>query len=161
MTMAQQDVEQALGIARELAAAGIPVFAAPPAPGTKVGFRLPSSWQRTRPDPGRVAEWQPGWALCMVCGCGLDVIDIDIYAGGMLDPILDLGLPRIWRKALTPSGGIHLFIRSLGERSKNSFRAGIDMKTGDAKGTGRGFVFIAPTLKASKVTGELLPYTWA
>jgi P4 family phage/plasmid primase-like protien len=153
-------VASALEVARAMAAAGIPVFAAPPAPGTKVGFRLPQGWQRTVADPVRVDEWQPGWALCMVCGHGLDGIDVDFYAGGMLDPVLDLGVPRIWGKAVTPSGGVHLLIRSLGERSKNGLFTGVDIKSGDQGGNGRGFLFLAPTVKASKTDGVVKSYAW-
>lgn len=153
-------VAGALEVARELARAGIPVFAAPPDPGQKVGFRLPANWQRTAPDPARVDEWQPGWALCMVCGHGLDGVDIDIYAGGMLDPVLDAGLPRVWASAATPSGGIHLLVRSLGVRSKNGLFQGVDVKSGEPGGKGHGFLFLAPTVKASKVTGEPASYAW-
>lgn len=162
MTLTAQEAAQAsepLDIARNLAAIGIPVFAAPPAPGTKIGFRLPSRWQQTQPDLARVAEWQPGWALCMTCGCGLDVIDIDTYAGGDLNA-LNGAVPDVYGKATTPSGGFHLFIASLGVRSKNGLYPGIDIKAGDAQGEGRGFVFIAPTAKPSKVDGTIGSYCW-
>lgn len=150
---------QALGIAREMVTAGIPVFAAPPAPGTKIGFRLPSRWQQTKPEPARVEEWAPGWALCMVCGCGLDVIDVDTYAGGSTGR-LNGSLPRIYGMADTPSGGVHLFIASLGVTSKNGLFPGVDIKAGAADGRGRGFVFVAPTVKVSKVDGQSRGYTW-
>ncbi len=152
-------VADALDIALDLVNAGIPVFAAPPAPGTKIGFRLPSRWQQLAPDPAVLREWQPGWALCMTCGCGLDVIDVDIYAGGTLDA-LDGVIPDVYGRAATPSGGIHLFIATLGVRSKNGLFTGIDIKAGDAEGKGRGFVFIAPTVKPSKVTGQPASYGW-
>lgn len=164
MTLSDSATEHALGIARELVSAGIPVFAAPPAPGTKVGFRLPSHWEQTRPDAALVAQWQPGWALCMVCGHGLDGIDVDTYAGGdlaVLEAALDgAGLPEIIGMAATPSGGTHLFIRSLGIASKNALLPGIDIKAGTPEGKGRGFLFIAPTVRTSKVTGQEGQYVW-
>ena len=154
-------VTESLAIARALVAAGIPVFAAPPAPGTKVGFRLPSRWQQTRPDEAHVAEWQPGWALCMVCGCGLDVIDIDTYAGGGPSAArLNGTMPRIYGMASTPSGGGHLFVASLGVRSINALYPGLDIKAGDEAGKGRGFVFIAPTVKPSKTDSQPGRYDW-
>lgn len=161
MTMTAPDTyaAESLDIARAMVAAGIPVFAAAPAPGTKVGFRLPARWQQTKPDLSRIAEWQPGWALCMVCGCGLDVIDVDVYAGGSLDQ-LNGAAPRVYGMASTASGGLHLFVASLGVASRNALFTGVDIKAGDASGKGRGFVFIAPTVKASKVTGQPVPYTW-
>lgn len=158
-TVPDSYVADSLEVARNLVLSGIPVFAAPPAPGTKVGFRLPGRWQQTRPDALRVAEWQPGWALCMVCGCGLDVIDLDIYAGGTLDKINGT-MPKIYGMASTASGGAHLFVASLGVRSINALYTGVDVKAGDTEGKGRGFVFIAPTVKPSKVTGQPGHYEW-
>ena len=156
-------VQQALAVAQDMVAAGIPVFAAPPAPGTKVGFRLPSRWEQTRPDPALVEQWQPGWALCMVCGHGLDGIDVDTYAGGDLAVLArELGgaLPSVYGMAATPSGGTHLLIASAGVASKNALLPGIDIKAGEAAGGGRGFLFIAPTVRTSKVTQLPGQYTW-
>lgn len=162
MTMTELDTDtyitESLEVARSLVQAGIPVFAAPPAPGTKIGFRLPSRWQQTKADPVRVEEWRPGWALAMVCGCGLDVIDVDTYAGGRID--LVKVMPQIYGIATTPSGGGHLFIASLGVRSVNGLWPGIDVKAGDGAGRGRGFVFLAPTCKPSKVDGQPDCYRW-
>jgi hypothetical protein len=154
-------VEEALGIARNLVLAGIPVFAAPPAPGTKIGFRLPSRWQQTKAETAQVDAWQPGYALCMVCGMGLDVIDIDSYAGGGPSATrLNGTMPRVYGMAETPSGGGHLFVASLGVRSINGFYPGLDVKAGDREGRGRGFVFIPPTCKPSKVDGQPGCYRW-
>lgn len=155
--------EQALAVARNLTAAGIPVFAAPPAPGTKVGFALPPRWEQTPPDPGAVDQWQPGWALCMVCGHGLDGIDVDTYAGGDLGALataLGGALPSVYGMAATPSGGTHLLIASSGAASKNALLPGIDIKAGTAEGKGSGFLFIAPTVRTSKVTRLPGQYAW-
>ena len=156
-------VEQALETAHQLVDAGIPVFAAPPAPGTKVGFRLPPRWERTAPDHAQVGLWQPGWALSLVCGHGIDGIDVDTYAGGDLGILKDaLGgrLPEILGMAATASGGTHLLVRSLGVASKNALLPGIDVKAGTGDGKGSGFLFIAPTVKLSKVTGRDGQYGW-
>jgi putative DNA primase/helicase len=156
-------VAQSLAVAHELVEAGIPVFAAPPAPGTKVGFQLPGKWEQTQADHARVDEWQPGWALCMVTGCGLDGIDIDTYADGnlaVLQGALGGDLPSIYGVAATASGGTHLLIASTGVASKNGLFQGIDIKAGEPGGTGRGFLFIAPTVKAHKVTRLPGQYGW-
>ena len=41
--------------------------------------------------------------------------------------------------------------------AREGLRDGIDYQGGDDDGRGRGFVFIAPTVRPSKVTGEPLP----
>lgn len=156
------DTARDLEIARELTRHGIPVFAAPPAD-TTVGFALPANWQQTPADPRRVDEWKPGWALCMVCGHGLDLIDIDIYNGGSVEAVelaLKGQMPRAYAMAATPSGGVHLFVSALNVRSKNDALKGVDIKSGEASGKGRGFAFIAPTEKPSKMTGQKGKYTW-
>lgn len=151
---------EALEIARALVAAGIPVFTATPDPSSTTGYRLPPRWQQTRPDPAVVDAWQPGMALAVVMGQGLDLIDVDPRSGG--DPAaLNGSTPASYGAALTPSGGVHSFIRSLGVRSRDNVLPGIDVKAGDASGTGRGFAFIAPTVRVSKVTGEPTAYRWA
>jgi hypothetical protein len=150
----------ALDVARGMAAAGVPVFVAPPDPSHPTGFRLPAQWQKTQPDPAVIERWQPGDALCAVMGCGLDLLDVDSYKDPeAVRPILD-DLPTIYGLAVTPSGGTHLFIRSLGVRSRDGLYPGIDLKGGTADGLGRGFAFIAPTIKPSRVTGEPSEYRW-
>ncbi|MDQ6526876.1 hypothetical protein RB608_24870 [Nocardioides sp. LHD-245] len=149
----------ALDVARALAAAGVPVFVAPPDPGRKIGYRLPSAWQQTRADPAVVDAWAPGYALCAVMGLGLDLLDVDLYKGGDLAP-LDGQIPTAYAVATTPSGGVHSFIRPLGVHSLDDTLPGVDVKSGDAEGEGRGFAFIAPTVRTSKVTGQPEPYRW-
>ena len=158
MTAPVQQDQDALETARELARAGIPVFAAPP-DDSPVGFRLPSRWQQTEPDPARADEWQPGWAMCAVMGRGLDLVDLDLYAGADVTH-LDGLVPRVYGSAQSASGGLHLFVATMGVRSKNGLFKGIDIKAGDAEGKGRGFAFIAPTVKKSKSTGQPGTYIW-
>lgn len=160
----QQDATaEALEIARGLARAGIPIFIAPPSsdPKDTSGFRLPGRWQQTKPDPATLDHWRPGWAVCAVMGHGIDLVDLDLYAGAEVDKIRGpLLAARHYGRAGTASGGIHVFVASMGVRSKNGLFKGIDIKAGDADGKGHGFAFIAPTIKPSKVTGELSPYYW-
>jgi P4 family phage/plasmid primase-like protien len=154
---------QALDIARALAASGIPVFLAWPDPAeASTGYKLPSRWQTTEPDPSVVDAWRPGMALCAVMGRGLDLVDVDTYKGSTADVLTELDgkLPVSYAAALTPSGGVHSFVRSMGVRSKNGVLPGVDVKAGDAEGKGRGFAFIAPTVRVSKSTGQPAPYRW-
>lgn len=149
-----------LAVARELAAADVPIFIAPPDPSTDTGFRLPNAWQQTEPDPAVADRWQPGMALCAVMGRGLDLLDVDPRNGGGL-AALDGEVPTSYASALTPSGGLHAFVASLGVRSINGFAPGLDLKSGEPTGEGRGCAFLAPTVKASKVDGRPAPYRWA
>jgi hypothetical protein len=151
--------EQDLGIARSLAEAGIPVFVAYPDP-DKPGDYLPrGKWQTTTPNPALAGAWKPGLALCAVMGHGLDLIDIDPRNGGDRAALNGL-MPSVLGVATTPSGGEHHFVRSMGVRSKDDVLPGIDIKAGDPDGEGRGFAFIAPTVRVSKTTGERVPYRW-
>jgi len=150
----------ALDAARALAGAGCPVFAATADAASPTGYRPPRDWQRTRPDPRAVDAWRPGMALAMVTGLGLDVVDIDPRNGG--DPAaLDGAMPVVYGVALTPSGGAHAYIRSLGAAKRTGALPGIDVQAGALDGTGRGFVFLPPTVRASKATGLPAPYRWA
>lgn len=151
---------EALEAARALAAAGIPIFLGQPDPSSTTGYSLPSGWQHTTPDPAVVDAWQPGMALCLVTGHGLDLLDVDPHNGG--DPAaLNGSTPTSYGAALTPSGGVHSFVRSMGVRSRDSVLPGIDVKAGDTDGKGRGFAFIAPTVRVSKTTGVPTAYRWA
>lgn len=150
-----------LEAAAALAAAGVPVFCAYPDPGEQTGYRLPGGWQNTRPDPGYLQAWHEGMAICAVTGCGVDLIDVDPRNGGDLLTVAPYltGL-TIVGTAQSPSGGLHLFIASLGVGSRDGVLPGIDIKAGDEDGAGRGFAFIAPTIRISKTTGQPVAYQW-
>ena len=151
--------EQALETARSLAAAGVPVFVAYPHP-DKPGDYLPRGrWQQTSPNPAYVDAWRPGLALCAVMGQGIDLVDIDPRNGGDTATLAGL-TPEVLGAAISPSGGYHLFVRSMGVRSRDGVLPGIDVKAGDPDGDGRGFAFIAPTVRISKTTGEPATYKW-
>lgn len=160
MTPLTPEQTEALDVARALASIGVPVFLATPDPSSNTGFRLPGNWQQTKPDPAIVDHWQPGMALALVMGCGLDLVDVDPRSEG--NPAsLNGATPVSYAAALTPSGGVHSFVRSIGVRSRDNVMPGIDIKAGDSTGKGRGFAFIAPTVRVSKVTGQPAAYRWA
>ncbi|PSK96684.1 P4 family phage/plasmid primase-like protein [Haloactinopolyspora alba] len=153
------DQIEALNVARALASAGVPIFVAYPDETEPTGYKLPPRWQDTRPDPAVVEVWRPGMALCAVMGCGLDLVDVDLYKGATLDAI-DAKLPTSYGSAVSASGGVHSFVRSMGVRSKNGVLPGLDIKAGAPDGRGRGFAFIAPTVRVSKSTGQPSAYRW-
>lgn len=131
--------------------AGIPVWTAPAAPGSKLGFTLPNGWQNIGPDPAAVSGWTGGRALCMSTGHGLDVIDVDPRHGGSVEYLLrllvDQGLPELTRIAVseTRSGGWHVFIRSTGAGNLAATEKRQPLGPGiDYRGVG-GFVFLPPT----------------
>lgn len=166
------EIQKALEIARNLIKAGVPVFAAPPIPGSPGQYRLPAHWQKTIAsetwlDEGNPMGWKPGWALGAVGGTACDFLDVDPRNGGAesLAEIIESGqMPHTLGQQGTPSGGNHYITHLTGDRKSNSFMPGLDMQAGGEGGEGRGFVFIAPTVRPSKDPadgGALRPYVWA
>ena len=156
-----QEVEQALHVARRLIEAGIPVFAAEP--DGKGGHLLPAKWQLTVPSMTWIEKWRPGWGLGAVGGHAGDFLDEDPRHGGdeSVAELLALSqMPRAYGVAETPSGGRHYLIAPLHEGRMSSVMPGLDYQGGRPDGTGRAFVWIAPTVRASKVTGEMVAYRW-
>lgn len=165
---------EALDIARELARAGVPLFLAKPAldehgewdPAggrSRTGYLFPSNWQRRKADPKVVDRWRPGMALCALMGHAVDGVDVDPQKGGQESyDELDIigGMPRAYGKQTTPSGGYHELVAPLGVHSRDKVGAGLDVKAGAPDGEGRGFLFLAPTQKLSKTTGEVGQYRW-
>jgi hypothetical protein len=152
--------EQALAIARMLVKAGVPMFLARPDETKPHGWALPFGWETNEPDVSVVDAWRPGWALCAVTGHTFDLVDVDPRSGGSE---ADLGgvMPHSYLTAETPSGGRHHFIRTLGVSSLDGKVApGVDIKSGTLEGEGRGFAFIAPTVRRSKVDGVPREYRW-
>jgi len=167
VTPLRPEVDRGLDAARTLAALGVPVFVAPAwpdAPRDKTPFRLPPGWERTEPDAAAVDTWRPGDALCAVMGHVVDLLDFDPRSAGETDPLATLTaageVPDVLARADSPSGGEHLFVRSMGTRSRDDLLPGLDVKAGAPNGQGRGFAFLAPTEKASKITGEIVAYRW-
>lgn len=169
-----EQVAVALEVARELARAGVPVFVARPALDESgewdpagghggTGYVLPPAWERTSPDPATVDAWRPGDALGAVMGVVVDGADVDPRHGGdeTAAAMQAAGAwPRSLGRQVTPSGGWHDLVNRLGVTSRDAVAPGVDVKAGLPDGTGRGFLFISPTVKLSKATGEIAPYVW-
>jgi hypothetical protein len=163
---------EALKIAGELIDAGVPVFAAAPNPDRPGQYYLPYAWQQTQPFSRHALEqWQPGWALGAVGGWIADFLDFDPRNGGNeseKELHLQNQTPRAYGVQLTPSGGKHLIISPSGERKATGFMPGVDLQSGSAApdehgSHGRGFIYIAPTVRPSKAPetlGQLRPYVW-
>jgi hypothetical protein len=165
---------EALRIAGYLIDHGVPVFAAPPCPGAscprdghqtgKHEYDLPPKWQLTVPSRVWLERWQPGWALAAVGGHVPDFLDEDPRYGGdeSLNVLEAAGeMPRVFGVQETPSGGRHYVISKLGERETNAFMPGLDYQGGMDDGKGRAFIWIAPTVRKSKVEPyERKAYRW-
>jgi hypothetical protein len=157
---------KALEIARSLIAAGVPVFAAPPDPGRPGHYKLPKHWEKTVPAPVNLEKWRPGWALAAVGGHAVDFLDVDPRNGGdaSLAELERAGhMPLTFGQQETPSGGVHYVISPTGERKSTGFMPGLDLQSGNGDAQGRGFVWIAPTVRASKDptdAGALKAYRW-
>lgn len=174
---------QALEIARGLIRAGVAVFAAPPCPtgcpghtdrygvhhdhpGGPGEYHLPGYWQKTVPSEVNLEKWQPGWALAAVGGRAADFLDLDPRNGSnSSEAELRLAgqFPMTFGQQRTPSGGAHFLIAATGERKSTKFMPGVDLQSGAPDGEGRGFIWIAPTVRRSKDpsdAGELRRYEW-
>lgn len=169
-TLDGNDVQNALNIARRLILAGVPVFAAPPCqPDCGIAthrngfhYALPNHWTKTIPALVNLERWKPGWALAAIGGRAADFLDVDPRSGGddTAEGLKGAGLwPRTFGRQRTPSGGYHEIITPTGLR-KGVLAEGVDLQSGQPDGTGLGFVYLAPTVGVSKVTGELIPYRW-
>ena len=173
MTELSLDQMEALQIARDLIDMGVPIFTAKPNHGDKGGeFVYPSAWQTYKPNQRQVDIWRPGDALCMVTGVVFDVLDIDPRNGGAeslkaLAEDLDWdggNGPEGYGIALTPSAGEHQLLGRTLLAKTTKLGRGLDLQSGDLHGEGRGFVFIAPTVRISKYgpdKGQPVAYRWA
>lgn len=156
----------ALKIATELIEAGIPVFSAAPDPDRPGEYFLPRRWEQTVASGVWLERWQPGHALAAVGGHVADFLDIDPRNGGLeseRELQLQGHMPRAYAVQSTPSGGRHYLISPTGERKSTGFMPGVDLQAGAPDGRGRGFVWIAPTVRPSKAPetlGQLREYVW-
>jgi len=165
MTDLTPDQERALAVAHTLVDLGVPVFPAAPNNGQGPEFHFPNAWQTWRPNHSAVDRWRPGWALCAVTGVVFDVIDVDPRNGGN-DGWRELSeagaVPDVYGEAYTPSEGRHLFIART-HLAKGKPALGIDLQAGQDDGQGRGFVYIAPTVRVAKYgtyLGTPVAYEW-
>lgn len=173
-SMITAEQAEALEIAHELVRAGIPVFSAYPCPDTcrtpghgRTEYHLPLRWQEmtVEDSTAQLARWKPGMALGAVGGHVADFLDVDVQHDGEVaeKEIRERGgWPRTFGRQSTPSGGTHDIISPLGQRKIETFAPGIDYQGGAPDGEGRGFVYIAPTVKRSKGVnaGQLGTYRW-
>jgi hypothetical protein len=148
----------ALSVAADLISNGVPVFIAhrrKPYVEGMPEFYLPRNWQKTKPDIRVLDSWRIDSAVCAVTGVMFDVIDVDPRNGGneSFAGMQSAGLvPPIYGAISTPSGGMHYYVARTGVR-KGEIEKGVDYQAGQLDGTGRGFVYVTPTMRSSKVTG--------
>ncbi len=167
------EVAEALDVARALARVGVPIFLAVPACDdtgqwipdgghNACGYWLPPGWHKVAADPAVLDRWRPGTAVAAVMGHAVDGLDVDPRHGGH-QSAAGLQAAGAWPRSLgrqtTPSGGWHDLVNSLRVRSRDDVLPGLDVKAGH-DGAGHGFLFLAPTVKLSKSTGELGNYRW-
>jgi hypothetical protein len=158
---------EAIRIAHTLVDLGAPIFCAYP-DSLKGGFQLPNAWPDYKPNHRQVELWKPGRGLAMVTGVVFDVLDVDPRNGGLdgwEDLRRDIGLPHIYGVATTPSEGEHNLIARthLAKAPASKVAKGVDLQAGAAHGEGRGFIWIAPTVRESKYgarKGEPVAYRW-
>ena len=102
--------------------------------------------------------------LCAVCGVTFDVVDVDPRNGGLgsfpgLLDLLEADAPEIFGRSTTHCIGVHYWIAHDG--TAEGLRSGIHDQAGDGLGEGRGFVFLPPTVRPSRMPadrGALRPY---
>jgi hypothetical protein len=160
------DQAHALAVAHRLADMGVPIFSAHKDSSNPGEFHYPKEWQHTKAGQAShnwIDRWRPGMALCMVTGVVFDVIDVDPRNGGDLGDLDAQGaIPEVYGVALTPSAGSHNLIART-HLAKGKPAKGIDLQAGADDGQGRGFIFLAPTVRPSKFgphQGQDVAYRW-
>lgn len=128
-----------LEVARALVRLGVPVFHAP-------GVHPPRRWQATQPDESQVDLWRPGDGLGAVMGPPgpFDAVDVDPRSGGDRSVLAALAT---YGSQETPRGGVHVLIRTLAAGKHQGILPGIDLQGGRQNGSGRGFIWLAPTVR--------------
>jgi putative DNA primase/helicase len=144
---------------------GVPLFTARP-DSLKGGFIYPDRWQTFKPHHRQVEIWAPGSALCLVTGVVFDALDVDPRNGGGegWEQLNTAGaVPPILGVALTPSEGRHYLIARTHLAKTSKAARGVDLQAGQDDGEGRGFLFIAPTVRMSRFgahKGLDVAYAW-
>lgn len=156
-------MEDPLALAKELIQHGVPCFVAPQPynPHPRFEFAFPDEWQNIEPSEQHLEGWSRRAAVCAVTGIMFDVLDIDPRNGGGIT-FQDLKasgmLPTFRGINSTPSGGLHCIIDRTKLYTKTKVWPGIDLKSGNVHGNGRGFIYIPPTVRYSKTDGQLRRY---
>lgn len=166
MTDLSPEQTAAIQIAHDLIDMGVPIFSAPPHSSQE--FARPDAWQTFKPNHIQVERWKPGWAMCMITGVVFDVLDVDPRNGGQAgwdELVAASAVPLEWGLAETPSAGSHFLINRthLAKTSKVTPAGGVDLQAGEDNGEGRGYIYIAPTVRVSKFgpnEGQAVPYRW-
>lgn len=168
MTELTPDQTKAIDIAHNLADMGVPIFTAHRNSLTG-DFLYPKDWQHTQAggmSHNWIERWRPGMALCMVTGVVFDVLDVDPRNGGnwqdLFQVLAPTGFPRTYGHQCTPSDGDHYLIGRT-HLAKGKPAQGVDLQAGADDGTGRGFIFIAPTVRVSRYgpsEGRQVAYRW-
>jgi len=136
--------------ARELAAAGVPVFPCVPGgkrPLTEHGFHDATI------DPGQVEDWwrtHPDANLAVPTGAasGMVVVDVDVHGPTdgyeAFERAHSAGLVSGWAVLVsTPSGGMHAYYPATPERAQRSWQAA--GAGGDFRGDG-GYILVPPSM---------------
>ena len=146
--------------ARQLAGAGVPVFAG--VPGGKQPLPGSRGFLDATTEPSHIDNWWrrvPKANLAIPTGraSGLVVVDVDVHGVNGFDALRharDAGLlPRPLAVVRTPSGGMHLYYPaspSIEQRSWQAARAGIDFR-GDG-----GYIITSPS--RVRIDGASRPY---
>lgn len=143
-------VADALDFARQLAAGGVPIFVGYPHKACRgrgcddcaKGYTVPPKWQQQPAKTRFVDAWKPGHALCMVTGCGRDVVDLDPpFEPAALNGDLD----GRYGVVSTVNDGWHYPVPPLDAKTRANVAPGVDIKSGLDDGNSRGFVFLPPT----------------
>lgn len=137
-----------LDFAHSLIDHGIPVVV------IRDGVKFPKDWIHAKADRALVAKFRPGVdALLMVCGHGIDAIDVDPKNGGSLG---NMPVFKPYGMTNTPSGGAHYYVPSSGIGSPTI--PGV----GEYRGKGGG-VFLPGSTRPKYPDGgyELVNLDWA
>ena len=151
----------------DLSAHGVPVILCTPNPrwtpdNRATDLEHPTGWEDTEPAPDAASGYVHGVHTgAMVTGHALDCIDLDPKNGCDLKATMDRAAAcgvSVVGIDVSPSGGLHLFLKSTGIRSTTSKTVGIDFCGGgripDAKsGYGRHLVYL-PGASRPKYPGK-------
>lgn len=134
-----------LDIARQLVELGVPVFSAL---SWRNELRPPKDWQHSKPNLAVVDAWEPDMGLAAVMGTVFDAVDLDPRNGASLELLRAGGVTYGVQR--TPRGGLHGLIAPLRVGKHQSVLPGVDLQGGREDGSGRGFIWIAPTVRYDK-----------
>lgn len=123
-------------------------------------FHLPARWQDLAADTSVIDAWNPGDALCLATGHGLDAVDIDPRHGSDVEEqrhrLVTLGVPIIG-ETRTPGGGAHFYVPSVGLCSSSNTTTGVDFRGRGMDGGGAGLLYLPATQRPKYDGGG---YTW-